>query len=331
MNGIWYENTHTSIPTWVNNLHTTQQLGYAYETDTHFVHFYGQNIGFNVISVGLTTIESKSGALTDWVQRVFGAQNIQNLTNEIGHVKKGVWRPSLYFSNDIENALEIDEFEKRASEQALRILIEKLDDILLYIEPDYNGLNSYSHKCRELLILACTEVENQFVSIISNTNLSRPNQRYTTNDYVKLLDNCFLNEFKVQYLNYSGLKDFKPFNGWDPTNPTVSLIWYDAYNKTKHARAGSFHFSTLENVMDAVAACIVMHCVKYGPFSLLAPNTSLATIINQHFKISLDNSNPANYYIPEIELPLTIRSDLFIYDCYKEGHNKNWVTEPLIL
>lgn len=129
MNGIWYENTHTSIPNFDTSVHLKQKFGYAYETESHFVHLYGRDTGFQVISVGLTVIEHKNGNLNEWAQRVFGARNIIQLNKEIGHVTQGVWRPSLYYVNDTENALGIDQFERRASEQALRILIEKLDDI----------------------------------------------------------------------------------------------------------------------------------------------------------------------------------------------------------
>ncbi|MBT0356122.1 hypothetical protein ISO78_07695 [Morganella morganii subsp. morganii] len=331
MNGICYKNTQTNLPGWREELHITQPLGYAYETTTHFVHFYGNNIGFNVISVGLTAIEYKSGTLTDWVQRVFGARDILPLNKEIGHVTQGVWRPSLYYAYDIEGALGIDEFEKRASEQALRIIIDKLDDILLYVEPDSNGLQAYSHKCRELLILACTEVENQWASIINITNGINSNGRYNTNDYIKLLDKCFLKEYRIQYRNYCGIRNFKPFDSWTVTNPTTSLQWYDAYNKTKHNRSGAFHFSTLENVMDAVAACIVMYCAKYGPFSLIESKTPLSTIVNQHFSVSFEGSDPSSYYVPCIELPQDIQPNLFVYDCYSEGHNKAWVMDPLVI
>ncbi|EFN7935267.1 hypothetical protein ACR23B_004320 [Escherichia coli] len=331
MNGIWYKNTHTRIPRFESTTHINQKVGYAYETSSHFVHFYGRDVGFNVVSVGLTVVEHKNGNLDEWVQRVFGAQDIQPLNKEVGHVTQGVWRPSLYYMKDIEVALGIDEFEKRASEQALRVLIEKIDDILLYVEPSSSGLNSYSHKCRELLILACTEVENQWVSIINKTNGFKSNARYNTNDYIKLLDKCFLKDFRIQYCNYHGLRFFKPFDSWSIANPTTSLRWYDAYNKTKHDRSGAFYFSTLENVMEAVAACIVLYCVKYGPLSLTESKTTLSTIVNQHFSISFENSDPANYYIPEIELPQGSRGDLFLYDCYREGHNKNWIKDSLII
>ncbi|OBU41474.1 hypothetical protein AYY26_20940 [Photobacterium phosphoreum] len=332
MNGIYYRNTCTNIPNWVNNLHEKQPIGYAYETETHFVHLYGTDEGLNVISVGLTAIEAKSGTLEEWVTRVFGAQDIKSMSLPVGNSIQGVWRPSLYYYQDIEKALDIDPFEKRSAEQALRVLIEKLDDILLYVEPDANGLNSYGHKSRELLILACTEVENSWTSLFKKANIQPANGRmYTTNDYVKLLPKACLNEFEIVFKNYSGLRKFQPFLNWTASNPTRSLSWYDAYNKTKHDRGASFNAATLENVMDAIAANVVMFCAKYGPFSLFNDNNTLSSLVNQHFSISLRNSDFSTYYIPKITLPAGTRADLFIYDCYREGHHSGWNVQPIVL
>lgn len=202
MSGIFYKNTQTTLPNWTELLHISQPIGYAYETATHFVHFYGKDYGLNVISVGLTVIEKKNGTLIDWVERVFGAQDIRPLSLPIGNTIEGIWRPSLYYSDDIENALNIDPYEKLSAQQALRVLIEKLDDILLYIEPSQSGLASYGHKNRELLILACTEVENLWTSIFQKSNIQPANGRmYTTQDYVKLLPKTGLNEFEVTFKN----------------------------------------------------------------------------------------------------------------------------------
>lgn len=332
MNGIFYRNTQTNIPRWVNNLHEEQALGYAYETDSHFVHIYGKNYGFNVVSVGLTAIEGKSGTLNDWVDRVFGAQDIKPLKLPIGNSVENIWRPSLYYIQDIHDALKIDAFEQRSAEQALRVLIEKLDDLLLYIEPDQNGLKSYGHKSRELLILACTEVENSWTSIFKSSGISPQNNRmFTTNDYVKLLSKARLDEFQITFKNYDELRDFIPFSQWDKSQPTKSLKWYDSYNKTKHDRNSSFNEATLENVLDAVSANIVMFCARFSPFSLLNNNNTLSSLVNQHFRISLNDSDPATYYIPKIELPEDTRTDLLIYDCYKQKHNVAWNILPLVL
>jgi len=330
LNGIFYKNTKTNIPNCVNNLHETQPLGYAYETDTHFVHLYGKDYGLNVISVGLTAIEGKNGTLTDWVTRIFGAEDIQPLVQPVGNTVENIWRPSLYYAHDIQKALNIDPYEQRASEQALRVLIDKLDELLLYIEPDQSGLKAYGHKSRELLILACTEVENLWTSIFKKSGVLPQNKRmFTTQDYVKLLPAAALNEFNITYKNYNGLREFQPFSRWNASQPTQSLSWYDAYNKTKHDRSTSFNAATLENVLDAIAANLAMFCAKFGPFSLLCDNNTLASLVNQHFQISLKNSDQSSYYIPKITLPANTRTDLFIYDCYKSGHNDEWNVQAL--
>lgn len=59
MTGITYKNTKTTLPRWENTLHIEQPRGYAYETDTHFVHIYGSDKHFYVISTGLTVLEKK--------------------------------------------------------------------------------------------------------------------------------------------------------------------------------------------------------------------------------------------------------------------------------
>jgi hypothetical protein len=330
MNGICYKNTITTIPNWIDNLHNSESLGYAYETDTHFVHFYGKNFGLNVISVGLTAVQGKNGNLNDWVVNTFGAIDIQPLELQIGQTLNGIWRPSLYYSNDIKDAIQINEFEKSSSEQALRILIEKLDEIFLFIEPDSNGLRAYGHKLRELLILACTEIENQWVTLFKNNGITPSGRSFTTQDYVKLLPLTAYDNYEVIFKNYNSV-NFAPFVGWNSLSPTQSLSWYDAYNKVKHDCHHSFSLATLENVLYAISACIIVYSVKFGPFELFHENKAVSSLFNQHFNLHMITSKPINAYIPEIELPLGSRTDLFIYDSYQAGHNKPWIVNSISL
>lgn len=330
MNGIFYVNTKTNIPGWVNDLHLEQPLGYAYETDTHFVHIYGKNKGLNIISVGLTAIQKKSGNLQDWVEKTFGATHIQTLKHSIGHSIDGIWRPSLYYNDDIARAIRVNQYELRSSEQALRIIIDKLDELFLYVEPSGSGLTSYGHKSRELLILACTEVENQWSSLLKKAKAVPQNKRiFNTNDYVKLLDVAGLKEYVISFKLYRDLGELRPFYRWSKMQPTKSLDWYDSYNKTKHDRDSSFSEANLRNVINAVVANLVMFCVRFGPFHLINANNALSSIVNQHFEIKLKDSDPKSYYIPKIELPENISSDLFIYDSYRSGHNLPWNIQPL--
>ena len=203
MKAICYKNTKTNLPGWVDNVHLEQKYGYAYETPTHYVHFYGKE-SFYIISVGLTVTEGKAKykSLEDWVKYRFGADEIQVMTRDVGHVLEGIWRPSLYYWYDTCNALRINESEQVAQEQSIRLLVQKLDELLMYIEPSIEGLECYSYKTRELLILSCTEVENQWRSILVHNKITPINGKdYTTKDYAKLINKIFLTDFSIRLRN----------------------------------------------------------------------------------------------------------------------------------
>jgi len=311
MKAIVYQNTKTTLPNWVKTLHQDQPRGVAYDAGTHFVHYYGSDSGFYVLSVGLTVTEKKNGTLEDWAIRTFGASNIKKAIHPIGTMIQGVWRPGLYPFDGTLQGLGNSKYDQRSSEQALRLLVERLDELLLYIEPDTNGLNAYSHRTRELLILACTEVENSWKHYMHIAGAEPFNKNYfTTKDYVKLLFPLYLAEFEVVMKPYSLVAPLIPFMGWDAENPTKSLNWYDAYNETKHDRTKHFGKATLQHCLSAVAANLVLYCVRFGPFSLLEGRGTLSPLINQLFNIRLVGFNPESSYIPTLQLPPDMQNDL---------------------
>jgi hypothetical protein len=327
---ITYQNTATNIPGWVNTVHVDQPRGYAYEQDGRFFHVYGRARNLWVLSTGLTTSELVANeTLDDWTARVFGSTNRQTTTNEPGNVVSCVWRPGLYFIKEIHQALSTNEHAQRSAEQALRILIEKLDDILLYIEPTTTGLKAYGHKTRELLILCCTEVENYWRQYIQLANPAMAGRACTTNDYVKLLQPLHLSEFKIRFKLISNNYSSSPFQGWSAASPTQSLPWYDSYNKTKHNRDQHFSEATLENCLHAISAAITMFCVRHSPFPLIEGSSSLSGLFTQHFDVELDNPDPRTFYIPKFDTPDNIRADLF---CGKmTDHVTPWVQQALII
>jgi hypothetical protein len=333
MRAITYKNSKTTLPGWVNTVHIGNPRGYAYETDTHFVHFYGRDSGLYVISTGLTAIQKKNGKLEDWVVETFGAEEINQMNIEVGQSIEGVWRPSLYYNTDTFQALNVTDTEMRLSEQALRLLINRLDELFLYIEPSTNGLQTYSHKTRELLILASTEVENSWKHYMNNIANSSPinNKAFTTKDYVKLVDKLYLKEYEFSLKTYSTVPPIIPFESWKVVNPSTSLNWYDSYNKTKHNRDEHFSDATLLNCIQAVVANLVMYCVRFSPYSLFDQSNTFSSLVNQHFDVKLRNTNPVNFYLPEIELPTDTRSDLICYDSRKQGHLKPFVIKQLTI
>jgi hypothetical protein len=333
MKAICYENTLTNLPGWVNTVHVEQKYGYAYETGTHFVHFYGKQ-PYYIISVGLTVTERKNGDLTlaDWVKKRFGATNIQQMKYEVGHTIESIWRPSLYFWEDTCSALKINEHEQISQEQSIRLLVQQLDNLLLFVEPSPDGLKCFSHKTRELLILSCTEVENQWRALLKKGGASPINGKdYTTKDYVRIITSTYLNEFTVNLRSTTYSSKLLPFKNWNASNPTTSLVWYDAYNKTKHDRSSHFDKAKLEYIIGAIAANIILYAVRFSPLSLINNSNIFSSTINQMFNISMENADRCSFYLPDLDTSKIQNGECIVFDSYREKINKNWIVDPLIL
>jgi hypothetical protein len=303
-----YRNTKFTIPGWVP-FTEKEPRGIAYETSTHFVHIYGKDVGLRVMSPGLTVTEAKKGLLKDWITETFGGTDVVKTSHEPGHSVEGVWRPGLYFDDEMLQALRTTAAELRLAEQALLLLIQRLDELLLFVEPSSQTLGTHSHKARELLILACTEVEASWQHYLRLAGVSKPANGYSTNQYINLKEPLCLEEFQVSLPRYEAIPPTRPFYNWAAANPTTSLNWYDAYNKAKHDRAVHFAFATLANCVHAVAANLVLFTVRFGPFRLFHGAGTLAALFNQTFLIELINPDYKSFYSPLVALASNQRPD----------------------
>ena len=332
MKAICYENTQTNVKNLRGDWHIEQKYGYAYETPTHYVHFYGKE-PYYIISVGLMITERKQSGITlnDWVINNFGATNIQSMTMEVGHTIDSVWRPSLYFWDDICTALNVDTSEQISQEQSIRLLVKQLDDLLFYIEPSKSGLQSYSHKTRELLISACTEVENQWKSLLTRAKYTSRNTYFSTRDYIKLLPKLYLQDFSITLRNSTYTQKITPFQFWNSTQPTQSLDWYNAYNATKHDRYNNFSEAKLIHVINAVSANIVIYSARFSPISIINNSNLLSPMFNQVFMITLENSDRKNFYLPLIDTTKILTDEIIVHDAYGEQLNSQWTVDPLTL
>lgn len=145
-------------------------------------------------------------------------------------------------------------------------LLRQLDRICQTVHPVEKNLNAFGHDIRNLLILACTEVENHWRGVVAANGFCR--ERYSTNDYVRLKAPMRLEEYAVTFPNYPWLPVVRPFASWSDAQPTESLKWYDAYNATKHAREVNFERATLRQVFEAITACEVMLVAQFGMQSM---------------------------------------------------------------
>ncbi len=324
--GITFKNRTTTLPGWVPTVHKDQPRSYAYRSGDFVVSVYGRDNGLYPLSSGLTVSHKTSTDLRAWAGATFAAEDIRPMQRDPGRAIRGVWRPGLYFTSQVNEALGVTDNERLSAEQSLQLLVERLYDLFLYVEPNHLGLQSFGHKSRELLILAATEVENYWQRHAREAGLvGNRGRSLNTTDYVRLKDPLFLAEYEVTLKPYSSVAQIRPFVGWSAQNPTQSLLWYDAYNKTKHNRETHFHEASLQRCIEAVCAAIILFSVRFGPYSLVEGSSITSSHFKQLFSIALITPDPTTFYVPNIELTER-RTDLVC----GEGNVLPWVTDPLV-
>lgn len=144
----------------------------------------------------------------------------------------------------------------------LSTLVRQLERICETVYPLERNLDAYGYDIRNLLILACTEVETHWRAVLRANGITK--SRCTTRDYFALAAAMKLNEFSISFPDYPWIEPTAPFKHWDSKNPTETLKWYAAYNATKHDREVNLEEATLRFAFDAVAACFVMIVGQFG-------------------------------------------------------------------
>ncbi|MFL5330473.1 MAG: hypothetical protein ACJ8C4_16340 [Gemmataceae bacterium] len=154
------------------------------------------------------------------------------------------------------------------SVEQVESLFETLDSIFRVAHPMTANLGTCGGAIRDIIILASTEVESQWKSVLTANRFFTADGRYTTAHYVRLLPALKLDEYSICLIRYPSLPEFSPFKGWDVAAPTQTLPWYDAYNAVKHDREGNFWRASLEAAVHSVAACVVMLAAQFGQETL---------------------------------------------------------------
>lgn len=187
----------------------------------------------------------------------------------------------------------------------LAVLARTLEQVCQTVHPEGANLDVYGHDIRNLLILACTEVEAHWRGVLTANGLTL--HRPTTTDYVKLARPMRLREYAVSIGAFPWIEPITPFGAWGTSGkPTQELAWYDAYNDTKHDRDGQFPRATLRNAMEAVCANVVMAVAQYGLERALGDGSML---IANYTLVATPDWKPADLYTPPYDAP-------------------NWTSEP---
>lgn len=228
--------------------------------------------------------------ITEIIQNAYEYPILKKENMEIGVKYKHIWKPLMQSS--IERELDFTVPEAYRAKRSLGILVEKLQELLLYVEPSEKGLKSYSHKTRELLFLACSDLECR----LKRYNFKK-NERM--NDYVQILDYIDLSKYKLPLVGYSNPYKCCPFENWNNKEASKSIPWYYAYNQIKHNIDANFHLATLENGINAIAANIILFAIRYSPRYLYEKDDVCSNLIKSSLDYRIENS--MDFYIPIIE------------------------------
>lgn len=142
-------------------------------------------------------------------------------------------------------------------------IVEAMEDIFKVVEPTKNNVKTFGHRIREVLIIACTEVEYLFLQALKDNGYKELHQ-YQTKDFVSLLDVYKLSEYEIELKMHPKLGRIRPFKDWDKDKPTKSLFWYSAYNASKHDRGGNFAEASIEAMVNAIVAIHILLEAQYG-------------------------------------------------------------------
>jgi hypothetical protein len=290
-----------------NNYHPRAKEGPSFTNEISFNHHEGVAYQNGSLFFAISLNEGGSPhfykiapedpiTLQDWILKSFGDASPVLRNYQPGTYYKRIWRPGII--NTI-----LDETITQ-SFISLKILLNKLELLFETIEPDIGNLQVYGLKIREVLLLACMEVESGWVAVLKENQYSS-SRNTTTQDYFKLCKPMLLDAYEIQLQQYPNYPAFTPFNNWNPARPTASLLWYDAYNKTKHDREANLNVATLETAITAVAAVYVMFHAQFGGNIGLTGSDPISATFKRLFRMNTFGFTDYNkeFYIPNYTSP----------------------------
>jgi hypothetical protein len=128
--------------------------------------------------------------------------------------------------------------------------------------PDNATDGIYGSEIRNLLILACTEVEAQLKGILKINGYPKKDDALNMGDYARVAAPMKLDQYGVRLTSFRKYTEVRPFSGW---GTSVRLPWYQSYNATKHDREAKFEVATLKDAILAIGALEVLLAAEYGP------------------------------------------------------------------
>jgi len=143
----------------------------------------------------------------------------------------------------------------------LEIILDDMAEVFKVVAPHYQQRSVYGHAIRNIIILACTELDARMQSILANNGVSPDGKYFEMKDYFKLKGPLKLDEYELSFYRYGDLGTFSPFSTWENNE---QLYWYQAYNHIKHNREKHFAEAKLFNAINAIMAYAIILIAQYG-------------------------------------------------------------------
>lgn len=157
--------------------------------------------------------------------------------------------------------------------RAFLLLLKDLLELFDYIEPADGNLSCYSYRIHALLLRACVEVEANCKAILKENRYTKAGDM-NMGDYKKINTSHHLSSYQVKVPYWSGTSDTRsPFSAWSTGS---SLLWYEAYNITKHDRHADFKKATFEHLLDACCGVLVILSAQFETNDFSPGNSLLA-------------------------------------------------------
>lgn len=140
--------------------------------------------------------------------------------------------------------------------RAFLLIQNDLQKLFEYIEPSDEGLTAFSYRIHELFMRTCIELEANLKAILSENTYKKNSKDFNMSDYKKINVTHHLSSYKAMLPIWHGeRKVFRPFASWAEKG---SLPWYNAYNASKHGRQKEFKQANLGNLLESVAALLIL-------------------------------------------------------------------------
>ena len=138
------------------------------------------------------------------------------------------------------------------------ILEEKFRITLNYVELDERNACSFSNEYALLLQSIGAELDN-FFKVYCGFSAQ---DRKTINDYCSFILSDYHDIVNQKVLIPERDIELQPYCGWNTSQPSQSLLFWDSFCKIKHSRYANIQEANQKNVLDALAALYLLE-MKY--------------------------------------------------------------------